>query len=230
MPIILNISQRSKLDKKHNSLYSASRIQFQSTPSPTPSRSASGSDKHGLMIVLMFCVPKLWCSILQRNSKSWRLRRALRIQQSKSLQDVQDQYLTRMREIASHVKSAIRAKGHPHDGAAGTKAHIGHSILPSCPNQTTEMYGQSNSTRSVQKRKVLSQHPERKDVKRLVHALPLSNTWKRQHFNVVEIGKNPSKVENPNSPHSHHGPQESIAVPPCFSFTVCWRQKQPTSS
>lgn len=34
----------------------------------------------------MFCVPKLWCSILQRTSKSWRLRRALRIQQSKSLQ------------------------------------------------------------------------------------------------------------------------------------------------
>ena len=64
-----------------------------------------------------------------------------------------------MKAIASHVKSAIRAKGHPHDGAAGTKAHIGHSILASCPNQTTEMYGQSNSTRSVQKRKVFVATP-----------------------------------------------------------------------
>ena len=86
-----------------------------------------------------------WCSVYPSydapsfsviaNHDGWGVRCGYN--RAKVCKDVQDQYLTRMREVASHVKSAIRAKGHPHDGAAGTKAHIGHSILASYPNQTT---------------------------------------------------------------------------------------------
>ena len=35
----------------------------------SPASWGTSSDKHGLMIVLMFCVPRLWCSILRSGSK-----------------------------------------------------------------------------------------------------------------------------------------------------------------
>lgn len=67
----------------------------------SPASWGTSSDKHGLMIVLMFCVPRLWCSILR---SLWLL-------------------------AGSFCGPNCRTKGHPHNRPAGAKAHVGHAIL-----------------------------------------------------------------------------------------------------
>ena len=132
------------------------------------------------------------------------------------VRNVQDLYLTKMRsaKIASHLKSAIPAKGHPHDGAAGTKAHIGHGIL------TVRLH-----TVGTEKESYCHNTWNRKTSKGWC-ILSLSNTWKR-HFQIEKFAGQILETENPNSP---CGPKNRSLVPPSLSFSVGWRQKLSTVS
>ncbi len=122
-----------------------------------------------------------------------------------------------MRKIVSHL-SAIPAKGHPHDGAAGTKAHIGHGIL-TCPDQTTVRL------HTVGTEKESCHNTWNRKTSKGWCILSLSNTSKR-HFQIEKFAGQILETENPNSP---CGPKNRSSVPPSLSFTVGWRQKRGVS-